>query len=171
MSNRSYDIVSSFFIFKQFKSLFKYYKPLCRHYHYWKYSSRLGDHIKVSQFSRQSTPLIKHASPFLKPCYKYNYIHNEAVPFHIADPQAFLNAIASGYTSTERIAIEYVDNAVDDIDRSVSPDFVVKVYLDIDINRKTLWVRDNCRGMNYEDLCRIISGVGKVFFLTFIIFF
>ena len=98
----------------------------------------------------------------LRPLCSINLKTDNSVPFQIADPQAFLNAIASSYSSTERIIIEYVDNAIDDIDRSVSPDFVVKVHVDIDIDSKTLWVRDNCGGMDYDGLSRIILGVGKV---------
>jgi hypothetical protein len=91
----------------------------------------------------------------------------ESLSFHVADPQALLNAIASTYSSMSRILMEYIDNAIDDVDRRVQPDFAARVHVDIDLDKRSVWIRDNCGGIGHEGLLRLISGVGKVGFGSF----
>jgi len=87
-----------------------------------------------------------------------------SIELRVDDPQALLNAIASSYKSTPRILMEYVDNAVDSAEavrQGSSKPFLATVTVDIDEGAKTIWIRDNCAGMDPAKLERLVAGVGR----------
>ena len=103
----------------------------------------------------------------------------------IANPVAILNAIASNYESSTRILMEYVDNALDsgeeilrvesqqhDVESSnnmsdrlwkdrQSYPYKLRVFVEIDRQRKRVWVRDNCLGFPEEVFPNLVSGIGQ----------
>jgi hypothetical protein len=90
----------------------------------------------------------------------------ETLDLHISDPVSMLNEIARRYESTERILMEYVDNALDDAENlyrenNNSYPYQVQIEVIIDSAGQSVTVRDNCRGMTKETLERIIRNVGE----------
>lgn len=84
----------------------------------------------------------------------------------ISDPAALLNAIAGRYSSTERILMEFVDNAIDDAEgvyraNADTYPYEARVEILIDHRRRLVSVCDNCRGMRRETLERIVANVGE----------
>lgn len=84
----------------------------------------------------------------------------------ISDPVSMLNEIARRYESTERILMEYVDNALDDAEvlfreNNKAYPQEVKIELIIDYPNRAVTIRDNCRGMEKETLERIVRNVGE----------
>jgi hypothetical protein len=84
----------------------------------------------------------------------------------ISDPVSMLNEIARRYESTERILMEYIDNALDDAevlyrDHGNSYHYKVKIEVIIDYSEQSVTVRDNCQGMSKETLERIVRNVGE----------
>ncbi len=82
----------------------------------------------------------------------------------ISDPAAILNEIARRYESTERILMEFVDNGLDDAEvlyraNAEAYPFEVRIDVMVDVTRRYVTVRDNCRGMRRETLERIIVEV------------
>jgi len=85
---------------------------------------------------------------------------------HISDPVSMLNEIARRYESTERILMEYVDNALDDAETLYRENnnrypYRMKIEITIDFENKSVTIRDNCQGMSKETLERIIRNVGE----------
>lgn len=84
----------------------------------------------------------------------------------ISDPVSMLNEIARRYESTERILMEYVDNALDDAEilyrenRHQYP-YPIKIEVIINPQNRAVTVRDNCRGMGKDTLERIVQNVGE----------
>lgn len=84
----------------------------------------------------------------------------------ITDPVSMLNEIARRYESTERILMEYVDNALDDAETLYRENdnaypHEINIEVIIDFATKSVMVRDNCQGMSKEVLERIIQNVGE----------
>lgn len=84
----------------------------------------------------------------------------------ISDPVSMLNEVARRYESTERILMEYVDNALDDAEllyREQGQAYPYEIHIDvtIDIENRSVTVRDNCCGMEKETLERIVRNVGE----------
>lgn len=84
----------------------------------------------------------------------------------ISDPVSMLNEVARRYESTERILMEYVDNALDDAEalyREHEQSYPYEIHIDVtlDIENRSVTVRDNCRGMEKETLERIVRNVGE----------
>jgi HSP90 family molecular chaperone len=84
----------------------------------------------------------------------------------ISDPASLLNEVARRYGSSERILMEYIDNALDDaeilyLDNAEAYPFEVCIEIIIDRHQRYVTVRDNCRGMEREDLERIVGKVGE----------
>ena len=84
----------------------------------------------------------------------------------ISDPASLLNEVARRYGSSERILMEYIDNALDDAeilyrDNAEAYQFEVCIEIIIDRHQRYVTVRDNCRGMKREDLERIVGKVGE----------
>lgn len=85
---------------------------------------------------------------------------------HISDPASLLNEVARRYGSTERILMEYIDNALDDAEKLYRENadaypFEIRIEIIIDSQHRYVTVRDNCRGMRRETLERIVSHVGE----------
>jgi hypothetical protein len=85
---------------------------------------------------------------------------------HISDPASLLNEVARRYLSTERILMEYVDNALDDAEHlyrnhGEAYPFEVRVEIVVDSRRRFVTVRDNCRGMRREVLERVVTHIGE----------
>lgn len=84
----------------------------------------------------------------------------------ISDPASLLNEVARRYSSSERILMEYIDNALDDAEtlyRSNADAYPFEVHIEvmIDRNQRYVTVRDNCRGMKRDDLERIVRKIGE----------
>jgi len=89
------------------------------------------------------------------------------VDLKVSKPILLLNAIANRYSKTSRIVMEYVDNSFDSAelfyDRNRGR---YKVSIDIDIyieeinGERGVRVVDNCNGMSFEMLKRLISNIG-----------
>jgi len=84
----------------------------------------------------------------------------------ISDPASLLNEVARRYGSSERILMEYIDNALDDAeilyrDNAEAYPFEVRIEIIIDRHQRYVTVRDNCRGMKRDDLERIVGKVGE----------
>lgn len=84
----------------------------------------------------------------------------------ISNPAALLNEIARRYESPERILMEFVDNGLDDAEALYRANadaypFEIKIEVILDVPRRTVIVRDNCRGMRRETLERIVEKVGE----------
>ena len=84
----------------------------------------------------------------------------------ISDPVSMLNEIARRYESTERILMEYVDNALDDAEGLYRANdnaypYQIRIELIVDFDERAITIRDNCRGMPKEVLERIIRNVGE----------
>lgn len=84
----------------------------------------------------------------------------------ISDPASLLNEVARRYSSSERILMEYIDNALDDAEtlyrnNADAYPFEVRIEVIIDRHQRYIAVRDNCRGMKREVLERIVSKIGE----------
>jgi hypothetical protein len=89
-----------------------------------------------------------------------------AIDLNISDPVLLLNEIARRYETTERILMEYVDNALDDAaylyrDNQGAYPYPIAIDVSLDEARRTMTVRDNCRGMTRETLQRVVQNVGE----------
>jgi len=85
---------------------------------------------------------------------------------HISDPASLLNEVARRYNSTERILMEYVDNALDDAEKLYRENadaypFEIRIEIIVDSQHRYVTLRDNCRGMRRETLERIVVNVGE----------
>jgi hypothetical protein len=92
--------------------------------------------------------------------------NDATLDLEISDPVAILNEIAARYESTERILMEYVDNALDDAEdlyRANAEAYPRKIKIEviIDARHRSVTVRDNCRGMPQATLERIVRKVGE----------
>ena len=84
----------------------------------------------------------------------------------ISNPAALLNEIARRYESTDRILMEFVDNALDDAEalyraNAETYPFEVRIDLAVDVRHRLVTVTDNCRGMRQQTLERIVQNVGE----------
>lgn len=90
----------------------------------------------------------------------------ETINLEISQPAILLNEIARRYDSSERILMEYVDNALDDVENlfrahgNMYP-FPVSVQIIIDPHNRFVTIRDNGCGMSQETLERIVRNVGE----------
>lgn len=81
----------------------------------------------------------------------------------IRDQSELLNQIAGTYKDFFRAAMEYVDNAIDAASilehegKTISP----KIYIEVDPIKKTVCFTDNCGGMSPDELCQLLSHVGR----------
>jgi len=84
----------------------------------------------------------------------------------IADPVSLLNEIARRYESSERILMEYVDNALDDAEvlyrnnGGIYP-YPILIAISLDPRERYITIRDNCRGMRRDVLERVVVNVGE----------
>jgi hypothetical protein len=90
----------------------------------------------------------------------------DTLRLEISNPGALLNAIASNYRSLGRVLMEYVDNAIDAsselrLSHASEAGVCARVSVDIDADRRVIWIRDNCAGMGEDGLARIVAGVGE----------
>ena len=84
---------------------------------------------------------------------------------NIPDPQELLRHIAGMYQSATRVIMEYIDNSLDDAEafyenRGRYP-YPIEIALDIDQERRSVTITDNCRGMSRDKLVRIVEYVGS----------
>ncbi len=81
----------------------------------------------------------------------------------ILDQNELLNQIAGTYKDFFRAAMEYIDNAVDAVSISKESGEKIDAILDInvDIEEKKVIFTDNCGGMSPDELCDLISKVGR----------
>lgn len=84
----------------------------------------------------------------------------------ISDPVLILNEIARRYETTERVLMEYVDNALDDAETLYRDNgnfypYPIKIELTIDIAAQQVTIKDNCRGMPRVVLERVVRNIGE----------
>jgi hypothetical protein len=92
--------------------------------------------------------------------------HKHTFDLQISDPATLLNEVARRYDTTERILMEYVDNALDDAEslyRANAETYPAEVLISIHIDtlKRMVTVKDNCRGMLPSILERIVANVGE----------
>src|SRR5438132_11677754 len=81
----------------------------------------------------------------------------------IRDQSELLNQIAGTYKDFYRAAMEYVDNTIDaaailaQLGESIKP--VLKIHIDT-VGKKVSFT-DNCGGMSAQELCELLSEVGR----------
>jgi len=82
---------------------------------------------------------------------------------NIADQNAIINQISNTYKDFFRAAMEYIDNSIDvaTINKKNGLEKDYKVYVNIDTYNKTISFLDNCGGMSPDELCNLLSNVGK----------
>lgn len=101
----------------------------------------------------------------------------EGLQLTVSNPSILLNHMAEAYPDLSRIAMEFVDNALDDAEAllvreeassapfpgSFSLGYARPVHVRIYVNResRSLRVVDNCRGMDLETLKRVVLNVGE----------
>lgn len=88
------------------------------------------------------------------------------IDLEISDPVLMLNEVAKRYETTERVLMEYVDNALDDAEvlfRENGNVYPYPICIDITIDRanRALTIQDNCRGMTRETLERVVRNIGE----------
>lgn len=82
---------------------------------------------------------------------------------NIADQNAIINQISNTYKDFFRAAMEYIDNSVDvaAINKRKGLKENYRICIDIDTHNKTISFLDNCGGMSPNELCNLLSNVGK----------
>ena len=82
---------------------------------------------------------------------------------NIADQNAIINQISNTYKDFFRAAMEYIDNSVDvaAINKRKGLKEKYRICIDIDTHNKTISFLDNCGGMSPNELCNLLSNVGK----------
>lgn len=88
------------------------------------------------------------------------------IDLEISDPVLMLNEVAKRYETTERVLMEYVDNALDDAEvlfRENGKAYPYPIRIDIIMDRRnrTITIQDNCRGMTRETLERVVRNIGE----------
>jgi len=81
----------------------------------------------------------------------------------IKDQGELLNQIAGTYKDFFRAAMEYIDNSVDaaaGLQRD-GKKFSAKIYIEVDPDKKSVSFTDNCGGMSPQELCELLSNVGR----------
>lgn len=84
----------------------------------------------------------------------------------ISNPVVLLNEIAKRYETSERILMEYVDNALDDAEvlyrqNNNSYPYPIEIDLTVDFSSSSVTIRDNCRGMLRNVLEGIVRNIGE----------
>ena len=92
----------------------------------------------------------------------------------VSSPALLLNHMAERYSSTPRVLMEFVDNALDDAEAffrrpdgdaldSAAGSYDRPVVIDVFVDRdaRSISVRDNCRGMPLAVLKRVVLNVGE----------
>jgi hypothetical protein len=81
----------------------------------------------------------------------------------IRDQSELLNQIAGTYKDFFRAAMEYIDNSVDAATMAEHAGIALKPTLEIHVDtvRKTISFTDNCGGMSPQELCDLLSEVGR----------
>ena len=81
----------------------------------------------------------------------------------IRDQNELLNQIAGTYKDFYRAAMEYIDNAIDaaSILQQAGVRFEPTLKIHIDAAKKSISFTDNCGGMTPQDLCELLSEVGR----------
>ncbi len=92
--------------------------------------------------------------------------NSHTLDLQISDPVSMLNEIARRYESTERILMEYVDNALDDAENLYRANnqaypYEIQIEIILDPLARAIIIRDNCRGMEQATLERIVRNVGE----------
>jgi hypothetical protein len=88
------------------------------------------------------------------------------IDLEISDPVLMLNEVAKRYETTERVLMEYVDNALDDAEvlfrenGNVYP-YPIRIDITIDRANRAVIIKDNCRGMTRETLERVVRNIGE----------
>src|SRR5581483_3750558 len=92
--------------------------------------------------------------------------NNASIPIEVRDPTPFLNEVASRYASVSRVLLEYVDNGLDDAEHLYKENdgkYPRKILIDVlvDIERRTVTITDNVRGMTQAVLEKAVTRVGE----------
>lgn len=84
----------------------------------------------------------------------------------ISNPVILLNEIAKRYETSERILMEYVDNALDDAEilyrrNNQAYPYPIEIDLIVDHAAATITIQDNCQGMPRDVLEGIVRSIGE----------
>lgn len=81
----------------------------------------------------------------------------------IKDQNELINQISGTYKDFYRAAMEYIDNSIDaaSIIEAQGKIMQPRIDIEIDINKKIISFTDNCGGMSPEELCELLSSVGR----------
>jgi hypothetical protein len=84
----------------------------------------------------------------------------------ISDPVLVLNEVARRYETTERVLMEYVDNALDDAealyrDNGDRYPYPIHIEITVDLAASQVVIRDNCQGMSRQLLERVVKNIGE----------
>jgi len=81
----------------------------------------------------------------------------------IKDQNELINQISGTYKDFYRAAMEYIDNAIDaaSILEEQGVNTSHKIEITIDVSKKNICFTDNCGGMSPEELCELLSSVGR----------
>lgn len=84
----------------------------------------------------------------------------------ISDQVRLINEIAKRYETLERVVMEYIDNSLDDADDMAKENngkypYHIKIQVTIDRESKRVIIKDNCRGMDFNTLSRIVHNIGE----------
>ena len=88
------------------------------------------------------------------------------IDLEISDPVLMLNEVAKRYESTERVLMEYVDNALDDAEVMYRENdgaypYPIQILVTVDFKARSIAIQDNCRGMTREVLERVVRNIGE----------
>lgn len=81
----------------------------------------------------------------------------------IKDQNELINQISGTYKDFYRAAMEYIDNSVDaacslEVE---GKKIIPRIDVEVDVNKKIVSFIDNCGGMSPDELCELLSSVGR----------
>jgi hypothetical protein len=81
----------------------------------------------------------------------------------IKDQNELINQISGTYKDFYRAAMEYIDNSVDAASKleTKGERITPRIDIEIDVNKKSVSFSDNCGGMSPDELCELLSSVGR----------
>jgi hypothetical protein len=88
------------------------------------------------------------------------------IDLEISDPVLVLNEVARRYETTERVLMEYVDNALDDAealyrDNGSRYPYPIRIEITVDMAASQVVIKDNCQGMSRALLERVVKNIGE----------
>ena len=81
----------------------------------------------------------------------------------IKDQNELINQISGTYKDFFRAAMEYIDNSIDAASNfeAEGKKFASRIEIEVDVEKKSVTFTDNCGGMSPDELCELLSSVGR----------